>query len=258
MKLMKIDFDPNKPGIRIETNTVKLQKYLALSGLGSRRKCEEIIAKRIVSVNGIPILKPGFRVSFSDVVKVNNKIVKPLGRKVYLAVNKPVGYICSNTDVFGRLIVKELLPKEFEKYHIYNVGRLDYNSSGLIFYTNDGDFANIIMHPSFEVKKVYKVEISKDINISSLENYKREGITVNSIKYSLDSYKIKSSKEVILTLNEGKNREIRKVFDFWGIKIKKLERIKIGIVELGELKTGEFRKLTKKEIKWFLSRQRSG
>lgn len=255
---MNINFDPSKQDFKIETGTVKLQKYLALAGLGSRRKCEEIIAEKVVSVNGILISKPGMRVSLNDIVKVNSRVVKPLGKKIYLAVNKPVGYICSNSDSLGRLVAKDLLPKEFEKYHLYNVGRLDYNSSGLLFYTNDGDFANIIMHPSFGIKKAYMVETEQDMDKSNLEDYKREGIIINSIKYNLSDYKIKSSRTVILTLNEGKNREIRRVFNFLGIKINKLKRIRIGLVELGNLKTGEFRNLTKQEVKLFMSKRRSG
>jgi len=249
MRMMKTDSGTIK--------TVKLQKYLALAGLGSRRKCEKIIKERVVSVNGETVLRPGIRVSFNDIVRVGDKIVRPLGKKIYLALNKPTGYICSNSDSLGRQIARDLLPDEYKKYHLYNVGRLDYNSSGLIFYTNDGDFANIIMHPSFGVKKTYRVKTSKDIDRKKLKSYKREGTEIKSIKYTLENYELLSPREVILTLNEGKNREIRRVFDFWGIDVKELERIKIGIVELGELRKGDFRKLTAGEIRWFLSKQRS-
>ncbi len=254
MRLMKIDFKSMKKENDTNEHTIKLQKYLSMSGLGSRRKCELIISRGIVTVNNRTIVRPGIRVSLNDTVKVNNKVVKLERKKIYLAVYKPTGYLCSNYDAFGRNLVKDLFSEQYGRYNLYHAGRLDYNTSGLIFYTNDGNFANIVMHPSFGVKKMYIVKTVQKIDKNVIEHYRKEGLSIKGIKYILDDYKIISSRNISLTLNEGKNREIRKVFNHFGIKIEKLERVRIGNTGLEGLKYGEYRRLTGSEVDWFLKK----
>lgn len=229
--------------------TIRLQVYLAQCGIGSRRKCEEYILAGRVMVNGKIVNTPGFKVFYTDVIHFDGERIFPEREKIYIALSKPACYLCSNTDRFNRPLAKELFKNKI-KQRVFHVGRLDYLSSGLIFYTNDGDFAYHITHPSFEIEKEYIVKTGKRIPESILDQY-RQGLRIKDMKYSLKKSLLLTPYKAKLTLIEGKNREIRQVFHYFGIPVKGIHRIRIGIVKINSLKPGEFRHLSRKEVEWF-------
>ncbi len=233
---------------------MRLQVYLAKSGIGSRRKCEEYIAEGRVSVNGKAVLTPGVKVTTDDDITFDNRTVKPAKDKIYIALHKPSGYICSNQDEQGRPLAINLINTAI-KQRLYNVGRLDYMTSGLIFFTNDGDFAKKMTHPSSHVEKEYTVTSKKEIPQELMEQFKR-GMIVQGVKYRLKRYTFKGKRTVNIVLEEGKNNELRKVFLSRNITIKSIHRVRIGSVTLGGLAPGHFRRLTSKEVKSLLDKSR--
>ena len=241
---------------RIE-KTLKLQLFMAKAGVASRRKCEEIIKEKRVMVNGRVVDKLGLRVSLQDTVVVDGEQVSPIKEKCYIAINKPSGYLCSNYDPFGRPLAIELLPEKIRRSFggLFHVGRLDFSTSGLIFYTNDGLFANIIMHPSFEVEKEYFVKLKNPVVREDLERYKG-GLKFENEFYKLKDYRVVGRKSFYVTLNEGKNREIRRVLGHMGYEIFSLIRVRIGIVTLEDIPSGGYRYLNKQEVEWFYRRYR--
>ena len=228
---------------------VKLQAYLAKAGIGSRRKCEEYISEGRVTVNGETIFKQGIRIT-DEKVCFDGRAVHPAKKMIYIALNKPVRYLCTGSDPEGRKLAIDLVRKAWPG-RIYNVGRLDYMSSGLIFFTNDGDFTKKITHPSSGIKKTYLVETREDIPKEMLEEWKK-GVIVDGVNYRIEDYYLKMPKRVQLTLREGKNREIRNLFNSKRFKVKKLHRIRIGNISLGSLRSGEYRFLTETEVKKLL------
>ncbi len=232
----------------------RLQVYMARSGAGSRRKCGELIEEGFVKVNGRTEIHKGYRVKKDDVVTFRGRILKPAKKMYYIALHKPPLYICSSSDPEGRNLAIDLLKGEFP-VRMYNVGRLDYLSTGLIFFTNDGNFAKIISHPSSGIEKEYIVETKQEIPESVLEEFLR-GARVDGVFYKIVSYAYKTPYKVRLVLNEGKNREIRRFFQSRNLKIKKLHRIRIGKVTLGNIPQGGYRFLTEKEVDWFLKKRK--
>ncbi len=231
---------------------IRLQLFLARSGIGSRRKCEEIIAEGRVTVNGKAVLTPGTKVSADDVVTFDNRVVKPSKDLIYIALHKPSGYICSNQDQQGRPLAIDLINTAV-KQRLYNVGRLDYMTSGLLFFTNDGEFAKKMTHPSSHVEKEYMVTSKKEIPLELMEQFKR-GMIVQGVKYKLKKYTFKGKRTVSIVLEEGKNNELRKVFLSRNITIKSIHRVRIGSVTLSGLNPGRFRKLTPKEVNSLLEK----
>ena len=216
---------------------IRLQRYLAQSAITSRRKAEELISCGKVYVNGEKVTSMGFKVSNDDIVEVDGQRIHQTRKKIYIMLNKPGGYVTTVKDQFSRKTVIDLLPDLEER--VYPVGRLDYDSSGLIFMTNDGDFANFLMHPKNEVTKTYAVsakgDITDDIKIQ-LEN----GVDIGGYiteKARIDNVVNSNGKcSVEISITEGKNRQVRKMFDAIGIKIYMLQRIAIGPVKIGDLK----------------------
>ncbi len=237
--------------------TLKLQSFMAKAGIASRRKCEEMIKDGRVKVNGKLVERLGIRVSLNDNVTLDGKLVVPIKKKCYIAINKPTGYLCSMYDPYGRAIVAQLIPERIkEKFgNLFHVGRLDFNTSGLVFYTNDGVFANIVAHPSFEIEKEYLVKVKNPVTEEDLEKYKR-GIKIENEFYRLTRYRIIGERKFYITLNEGKNREIRRVLGYLGYEIFSLVRVRIGIVTLKEIPSGGYRFLKKEEVEWFYKRYR--
>lgn len=229
---------------------LRLQVYLARCGLGSRRHCEEFIRAGRVSING-RVAELGSKVNPRDRVTLDRKSVVPESTKVYLAVNKPPGVLCTNSDPQGRPLVHDLLPNVAER--TFHVGRLDLQSSGLIFYTNDGAFAEAVAHPSAGIEKEYAVESKQPFPEAGLREY-RNGLEVGGERYRLTRYLYKTPRKVVLTLVEGKNREIRKVLTALGVDIRKIHRIRIGCVHLRGIPPGGYRPLSKKEVRWFSQR----
>lgn len=233
--------------------TVRLQKFLADAGVASRRASEELITAGRVEVNGQLIRQLGSKVDPDrDHVRVDGQPVR-VKRKLYVALNKPRGCVCSRKDELKRPTIYELLPKEWT--NVYSVGRLDYNTEGLIFLTNDGEFALRLTHPRYEVRKKYLATIEGPVEFVTLEKF-MNGIFHDGEKLKAERARIVStnrSRSVVeLDLKEGKNREVRRLFESQGITVKNLQRVQIGKIKLGELKSGKWRTLTEPEIKSLL------
>jgi 23S rRNA pseudouridine2605 synthase len=227
---------------------VRLQKFLAQAGIASRRAGEAIIREGRVEVNGQTVTRQGIRIDpVADVVSVDGQMIQPL-RHHYVAVHKPRGVLCTRKDERQRTILGDLLPSNWD---LNPVGRLDRDSEGLIFATNDGDFALRITHPRYEVTKVYQVEVASNVHHRTLrlftQGVEHNGQMLRAQKVTLLSAN-RSRSVVELELTEGKNREIRRMFATQKIKIIRLIRMQIGSVKLGELPAGKWRTLTKTEI----------
>ena len=224
---------------------MRLQVYLAHAGVASRRACEKIIAEGRVSVNGTLVIDMGSKVRTDDTVLLDGKPVHPEARKCYVLLNKPAGFVCTLSDEKGRPTAADLL-KETYSERLYNIGRLDMFSSGAILFTNDGDFAAKIEHPSAQIEKEYVIETTQDFPPELLTRFER-GIRVDGIFYKCRSAAAVNRRKLRIVLVEGKNREIRRVLDSFNCTIKRLVRVRIGNLELGTMKAGEFRDLTAKE-----------
>jgi len=233
--------------LSLRGKSIRLQVYLSRSGVASRRAAEDIIAQGRVSVNGEIITSQGTKVEDGDVILLDGSIVKPESRLLYLALNKPPGYICSSSDPQGRPLALSLLPRSVTE-RLYSVGRLDFMSCGLIFFTNDGNFASRLGHPSSELEKEYIVEATGVIGDEVVEAF-NSGITVEDVYYKAKSAEKTGRKTMRIILVEGKNREIRRVFSHFHLHPARLRRVRIGSVALGDLKEGSSRPLTNDEIK---------
>ena len=229
---------------------IRLQAFLAHCGVASRRASEKIITDRRVTVNGKTETELGTKVSSSDEVCVDGKKISLEERKIYVLLNKPAGYVCTQSDEKDRPVAVELLKKSFSE-RLYNVGRLDMFSRGAIIFTNDGDFAAKLSHPSSEIEKEYLVETSYPLP-EGLEQKFKKGVRVEGIFYKAKDAVVLNSHKMKVVLVEGKNREIRKVFSDAGAAIRSLQRVRIGNVLLDGVKEGEFRELTKSEVSGLL------
>jgi 23S rRNA pseudouridine2605 synthase len=232
---------------------VRLQKFLAEAGVTSRRAGEQLIVAGRVAVNGEIVRQLGTRVDpLHSTVTVDGKPVRAK-RKLYVVLNKPRGCVCSRKDEFDRPTIYELLPREWDS--IYSVGRLDYDTEGLIFLTNDGEFALRLTHPRYEVHKKYLATVEGRVEKPMLEQFTRgifhQGEKLKAQKARLISA-TKARSVAELDLAEGKNREVRRLFESQGMTVKRLQRIQIGKIRLGELKPGKWRTLTEPEIKSLL------
>jgi len=229
----------------------RLQKVIAQSGVTSRRKAEKMIIDGKVKVNDKVVTKLGTKVTANDKIEVNNVEIEK-ETKVYYMLYKPRGIISSVKDDKNRKVVTDLMPSVQER--VFPIGRLDYNTSGILLLTNDGEFANLLMHPRYGVEKVYQIRINgiptkEDLN-KLLKGVKDNNEILKVIKYEIVSRDKKRNKtELELTLREGKNRHIRRMMDNLGFPVKKLKRIKYGHLTLKDLNLGEYRPLNPKEIK---------
>jgi 23S rRNA pseudouridine2605 synthase len=234
----------------MSSDSVRLQLYMARCGVASRRASERIIESGRVTVNGLVVTELGTRVGREDNVEVDGRVIKPEVHHVYVALNKPRRYVCSASDPEGRPLAGDLLLPHFEE-RLFSVGRLDFLSSGLIIYTNDGEFARAVAHPSAGIEKEYRVDTQQPVPEPLLQAYKA-GIEVDGERYKLRSYRYRGPRTVVLTLVEGKNREIRRVLASSHIGVRKIHRTRIGILKIGGIPEGQYRPLTRKEIDWFL------
>lgn len=227
----------------------RLQKVIAESGLTSRRKAEELIKEGKVKVNGIITKELGVKVSSSDEIEVNNKILEKEEKEYYL-LNKPRGVITSTKDDKERKTVVDLINTNSR---IYPVGRLDYDTTGVLLLTNDGEFANIIMHPASQIDKVYLAKLEGIIKGEQINKLK-DGIMLDDMLVKASRVKLKKiNKEsntcmVEITIHEGKNHQVKRMFESVGYHVEKLNRKRVGIFTLSNLKSGEYRKLTPKEV----------
>lgn len=232
---------------------VRLQKYIAMCGTVSRRKAEELIAHGEVKVNGKTVTELGTKVEIgADIVMVSGKEIKAVSKKYYIMLNKPQGYVSTVSDQFGRPAVTDLIDSEI-KTRIFPVGRLDYDTSGLLLLTNDGDFTYKVTHPKFHMDKTYIAILKGGISISGL-NRLRRGVRIEDYVTSPAVLEILDAKDgmskVKITIHEGRNRQVRKMFEAVGSKVVNLERISIGKVELGNLPLGRWRYLTSHEVSY--------
>jgi len=226
--------------------SIRLQVFLSHAGIASRRAAEDIIAQGRVSVNGVTITAQGSKVEESDVILFDGKPVRLESKKYYLALNKPPQFICSSNDPQERPLALSLLPETI-KERLYSVGRLDYLSCGLIFFTNDGAFANRLGHPSSQLEKEYIVEATGVIQDEVVDAF-NSGIEIDGEYYKAKNAEKTGRKSLRIVLIEGKNREIRRVFSHFHLHPSKLQRIRIGSVCLGNLPQGASRPLLKDEI----------
>ncbi|MEH7157236.1 23S rRNA pseudouridine(2605) synthase RluB [Neobacillus drentensis] len=229
----------------------RLQKVIARAGIASRRKAEELIKEGRVKVNGKVVTELGLKVSSSDRVEVNEIQIEK-EEPVYFLLYKPRGVISSVNDEKGRKVVTDFFPHLKER--IYPVGRLDYDTSGLLVLTNDGEFANLLMHPKNEIDKVYVAKI-KGIplkeNLRKLERGIRleDGKTAPARVKLLSADNKKQSAIVEITIHEGRNRQVRRMFEAIGHDVLKLKRERYGFLTLGGLRTGDARELSPHEVK---------
>ena len=239
---------------------VRLIKVILESGFASRRNCEKAIMSGRVRVNNQVILDPAYRVKESDSVSIDRNIIERQTKR-YMALYKPLGVVSTTKYLPGRRIITEFFKGIKER--LFYAGRLDSESRGIMIITNDGEFANIITHPSYEILKVYDVTVNGKIDSEALLKASA-GITIKNVTYSPFKFKILSKgrvqSKIRLTINEGKNREIRKIFDYLGYKVIDLERISVGCVSKyddisGTLEAGHIRDLTKKEIEFFFKQK---
>lgn len=233
----------------------RINKVIADAGIASRREADRLIKAGEVIVNGEVMMEPGLKVDpATDHVKVKGKLIKPPARKIYILLNKPKGYVTTTVDPQGRPTVLDLVKKV--KGRVFPVGRLDFQSEGLLLLTNDGEFAQKVMKPKEKIRKIYEVKIRGTLN----ENLKKKleyGIDIDGVKMHLDRVDIiKSSNNTWLrvTLTEGKNRQIRKVFDAVQHPAVKIKRIQIGNLKAPHLKPGEYILLEDHHLKKILER----
>jgi 23S rRNA pseudouridine2605 synthase len=239
----------------MDTNeTVRLQKFMAQEGIGSRRSCEELIAQGKITVNG-KTASLGMKINpMTDKILLNGEPVRPAeGEFVYIMLNKPRGYITTTKDEKGRNTVTQLVGNIGQR--IYPVGRLDYNSEGLLLLTNDGAFTYYMTHPKNKMEKGYEVVVSGKVSQQKLDRLRRP--------FELDEYTTTPAKVIILeesdnktklhiTIYEGRNRQIRRMCEMTGLLIRRLKRTSVGNLLLGEIPPGSWRYLKKEELQEFL------
>jgi len=230
---------------------MRLQKYMAMCGVAARRKCEEIIGAGRVSVNGQIITEMGTQVEEGDEVCVDGVLIRPEEEKRYVLYHKPAGEVTTVSDEKGRETVMDRF-RDFP-VRLYPVGRLDYDSEGLLLLTNDGELAQRLTHPSCEVDKVYLARVTGNPSNEAIDRLRR-GVYMEGDQrktYPADVRVVRDESlfsDIVVTIHEGRNRQVRRMFDAVGHKVLLLRRIRFGAVELGSLRRGEWRELTQEEI----------
>ncbi len=229
---------------------MRLQKYLASCGVASRRTSEKMIMEGRVSLNGLTVSELGTQVDeLADVVQVDGIIVTPEKEKHYLIYNKPVGEVTTAYDPEGRPTVMD----RFADYpvRLFPVGRLDYDSEGLLLLTNDGDLMNRLLHPSYEIPKSYLTKVSNSVSDDEIKAL-RKGVMIEGRITSPASVRLirhdTFSTDLLITIHEGRNRQVRKMIDAIGHQVVRLKRVRFGPLQLGDLPSGMWRKLADDEI----------
>lgn len=236
---------------------MRLQKFLAHSGVASRRSAEQIIASGVVFVNGKRVTDPAVKVTERDKVTVNGKTVRPTKTKTYIILNKPTGVLSSVSDDRGRKCVVDLVDTEAR---IYPVGRLDYDTQGLIILTDDGELMQYLTHPSHEIWKTYEATIKGEIEEDELKQL-REGVDLGeedgrTLPAKADVVRFSGRNAVVsVKIREGKNRQVRRMLEAVGHPVLKLKRVALGGLELGNLKPGAYRNMKRSDFEDLLGRQ---
>jgi len=229
---------------------IRLQKYMADNGVASRRKSEELILSGAVAVNGAVVCEPGFKIDVEkDMVLVHGRVIKPMETGlVYYMLNKPKGYVSTAKDQFGRPAVVSLIKSETR---LYPVGRLDYDTEGLLILTNDGEFTNRLTHPRHSVTKEYEAKVKGRISDEDVRAFQK-GIDIGGYVTKPALMRLIKQHEnnalISIVIKEGKNRQVRKMCGLLGHEVTQLKRVAIGGLKLGSLETGKYRKLTNDEV----------
>ena len=233
---------------------MRINKFLAECGIASRRNCETLVTAGRVKVNGKTVTMLATDVDPElDLVSVDEKPVKPIARHLYLALNKPKGYVCTTNDEFGRKTVMDFFEGKYPGKRIFPVGRLDYDTEGLLILTTDGDLSNRLMHPRNEIPKTYVAKIEGEIAESDL-NKLRQGVKLDGVKTKKCKVRLLGTEnnvsrvEVVIT--EGRNRQVRRMFESINRDVIFLKRTAIGDIKLGGLYRGNFRELKENEIEY--------
>ena len=228
----------------------RLQKQISSLGYASRRHAEELIVKGKVKVNGKIVTQLGTKVDSNDLIEVEGNLLTKQ-EKEYYVFNKPREVVSTTSDDKGRKTILDYFDIDTR---IYPVGRLDYDTTGIILLTNDGEFANLMMKPSSNIKKVYLAKINGILSLEDINTLKK-GIKVKGVSYNIDKIKVKridkvkNTSMVEITIHEGKNHEIKKIFEYFNLDVLKLTRLSYGSIEIGDLPSGKYRKLTIHEVK---------
>ena len=226
---------------------MRINKYLAQSGLASRRKCDEFIHQGLIKVNGEVITDYSYQVNIYDIVYYKNKLIESITEKKYYILNKPRGYICTYNDPNNRKNVYSLLPNDIR---IFSIGRLDYDTTGILLLTNDGDFSNFLCHPKYNIKKKYAVLTKSKLSKDHIKEV-RNGILLDG-KDKVNGeiyYKGYEENKYVwdIHLTEGKNREIKRIFSYFDVRVSSLHRYEFAGLRLNKIKEGKF-KLLKRNI----------
>ena len=225
---------------------MRINKYIAKCGITSRRKADTLIEQGKISVNDKVMTSLGYIVQEDDVVKYEGKIIKLIEDKYYIMLNKPIGYTCTNSKKFDDKVIFDLIDIDTK---LFSIGRLDKDSRGLILITNDGDIYNNVVHPRNEIFKKYIVKLDKSFLHS--DKYKIEsGIDIGDYITNPSRIKILGKNILQIEINEGKNRQIRRMFDVLNYEVIDLNRVSIGDIKLGELPIGSYRVLSIKEVNY--------
>ena len=229
---------------------MRINQYIASAGITSRRKADEMIEDGRVKVNGEVLTSLGYHVQDGDVVEVDGNRIEPAARKVYYLLNKPAGYVTSTSDDEGRPVVTELVPDDIR---VFPVGRLDYNTKGLLILTNDGDLSNKLMHPSNGFEKKYLVRANGIVTMAEARILEK-GVDIGGfITSPADVHLIKHDRNSTIaeiTIHEGKNRQVRRMFKAIGHPVLELNRIGLGNLSIGRLAEGQCRKLSPAEVEY--------
>lgn len=232
---------------------MRINKYLAECGLGSRRKCEELVTGGRVRLNGRPVSNLATEITEQDSVTVDGKKVARPVKQLYILLNKPKGCVCTASDEHGRKTVLDIVKPKYPDARLFPVGRLDYDTEGLLILTTDGDTANRIMHPRNEVPKTYVARIEGEVTEAELDRIRGgivlDGVKTKKCKARLLSFENNESRvEVVIT--EGRNRQVRRMFEYINREIVFLKRTAVGDLRLGGLYRGEFRELNAQEVEY--------
>lgn len=232
-----------------ERGGIRLQKFLATCGVASRRKCEEMIAEGRVSVDGVVVTEMGIRVMGNEAIEVDGKPVAPEEKKVYIAFYKPPYVMTTAADPEGRKTALDYFNDIC--FRVYPVGRLDYETEGLLLMTNDGEWANSITHPSFNLDKEYLVKVNGIIEDSQIKLLETGVMLEGKRTWPAGITNVRRGgmiTQLNVTIHEGRNRQVRRMLEALGREVVFLKRVRVGSIQLGDLKPGAWRYLTDEEI----------
>ncbi len=233
------------------TDRPRINRFLSQAGLGSRRACEQYVREGRVQIDGEVVDNLSRRVETGETVRVDGRVVRASVRSAVFALNKPYRVLSSTSDPEGRSLAIDLVRPQFSG-RLFSVGRLDYLSTGLLLFTNDGDLAQTLMRPQFHIEREYVVETKEPISDQILDQFRR-GIRIENVNYRGVRYARKSARRITVVLAEGKNRELRKVFAHFRVVVKRIHRVRYGPIRLGELPSGGVRKLSDREVAQLVS-----